>query len=97
MNATVQAAGLPPMIGLVVDQYPIYQDRAYKISRVAEDPLTKAGAEIIPTEDYYRRYNNQSMYVSKFEGHPNEVADYIWAAMIMQRLNQREDIAHFRR
>jgi hypothetical protein len=97
MNKTVTTAGLPPMMAMVVDQYPQFQGRGYTIARVAEDALTKAGADVIPTEDYYRRYNNQAMYVSTWEGHPNEVANYIWAEMISQRLTDRPDLVRFRR
>jgi hypothetical protein len=97
MNAVVKAAGLPPMIGLVLDQYPSYSGRGYRITQTAERALKDAGAEVIPTENYYRRYNNQSMNVSNWEGHPNEVANYIWATMIMDRLRQRPDLARYTR
>lgn len=96
MNHTVTAAGLPPMLALVVDQFPSY-GRGYQITRVAENALRNAGVEVVPTEDYYRRYNNQRLYVSNWEGHPNEVANYIWAKMIYQELNERKDLAAFKR
>ena len=97
MNGTVRAAGLPPMMALVVDQYPSYGGRGYKIAKVAEDALMKAGAEVISTEDYYHRYNGQGLYVSAWEGHPNEVANYIWAKMIYEQLIQRQDLTAFKR
>jgi hypothetical protein len=52
---------------------------------------------VIDTEDYYRRYNNQAMNVSRWEGHPNEIANYIWAHMFMKELNARPDLQTFRR
>jgi hypothetical protein len=97
MNAVVRAAGLPPMMGLVLDQYPSYGGRGYRITQAAEQALRDAGADVMPTEIYYRRYNNQSMNVSNWEGHPNEVANYIWATMIMDRLRQRQDLANYKR
>ena len=97
MNRTVEAAGLPPMVALVVDQYPRYGGPGHRIARIAEQALSKAGATVIETEDYYRRYNNQSMNVSRWEGHPNEVANYIWARMIMRELQVRPDLQAFRR
>lgn len=97
MNRTVMAAGLPPMIAMVVDQFPSYGSRGYRITQVAEDALRKAGDEVIPTEDYYRRYDNQNLYVSAWEGHPNEVANYVWAKMIYQQLILRKDLSAFRR
>jgi hypothetical protein len=104
MNHSVMAAGVPPMFALVLDQYPAYRGRGYRITRVAEDALRKAGADVIPTETYYRLYDGntppdygQRFYVSSWEGHPNEVANYIWAKMIYQQLIQRKDMAAFRR
>ena len=97
MNAVVKAAGLPPMMALVLDQYPSYGGRGYHITQVAEEALKDAGGEVVPTQDYYRRYDNHQMNVSNWEGHPNEVANYIWAAMIMDRLRQRPDLADYKR
>jgi hypothetical protein len=37
------------------------------------------------------------MNVSNWEGHPNEVANYIWATMIMNRLRQRQDLVAYKR
>jgi lysophospholipase L1-like esterase len=96
MNRAIQARGLPPMLALVVDQYPSYGGVGHRIARVAELALGKAGASVIDTEDYYRRYNNQPMNVSRWEGHPNEVANYIWAHMLMNELKARPDLEPFR-
>jgi hypothetical protein len=87
MNAIVRAAGLPPMISLVVDQFALYGSRGYRIAQAAEKHLTAAGADVVPTEDYYRRYNGQKMRVSQWEGHPNEVAHFIWSRIIAARLH----------
>lgn len=97
MNSAVMAAGLPSLLAMVVDQYPSYGGRGYQISRVAEDAATAAGAVVIPTEDFYAHHDGQYMYVSKWEGHPNEVANYIWASMIWRALRQRSDLQKFRR
>jgi hypothetical protein len=97
MNATVRAAGLPPLIGMVVYQYIGYGDRGYKLTKIAEAALAQAGGEVIPTEDYYRRYHGQAMNVSRWEGHPNEVANYIWAGMIARALQGRPELAQFKR
>jgi single-stranded-DNA-specific exonuclease len=59
--------------------------------------LTAAGATVIPTENYYRQYSNQQMNVSRWEGHPNEIANGIWANMIIRALRDREDLQAFKR
>lgn len=90
-------AGLPPLLAMVVDQYPDYGGRGYKIAKLAEEAVQAAGADQIPTEDYYIRYNGRPMYVSKWEWHPDEVANYIWATMIAAKLRQRPDLQKFKR
>jgi lysophospholipase L1-like esterase len=97
MNRSVRAAGLPPMIGMVVDQYPAYGARGHQIAKIAESALGKAGAVVIPTENYYRRYHAQAMHISRWEAHPNEVANYIWASMIVKELERRHDLEPFKR
>jgi hypothetical protein len=97
MNVTVRAAGLPPMVAIVLDQYPGYGGRGYQITKIAERALVAAGADVIPTEDYYIRYNGQAMYVSRWEGHPDEVANFIWARMLLGHLSMRQDLIAFRR
>jgi len=97
MNRIVLTAGLPPLVGLVVDQYPAYGSRGYQIAMIAESALAKAGAVVIPTEDFYRRYNGQAMFVSRWEGHPNEVANIIWANMIARALRDRPNIQAYER
>jgi hypothetical protein len=97
MNAFVRAAGLPPMVAMVLDQYPNLGGKGQQITRIAEKALTDAGMNVISTEDYYRRYSGKAMYVSRWEGHPNEVANYIWATMLLRSLSQRSDIGSFAR
>jgi hypothetical protein len=97
MNAFVKAAGLPPLVAMVVDQYPDYGGRGYRVAMMAEDAIRAAGAKLIPTTDYYIRYNGKAMYVSRWEGHPDEVANYIWAEMFANELRQRPDLQAFKR
>ena len=97
MNRSVRLAGLPPLVAMVVDQLPIYGGRDYQVAKTAEMLLANAGADVIGTENFYRRYNGQTMIISWWEWHPNEVANYIWARMIALLLRKREDLAAFRR
>jgi hypothetical protein len=97
MNDLVRAAGLPPPIALALDQYPDYGGRGYRIAQSAEAHLGRAGFEVIPTEDYFRRYHRQIMGISPWEGHPDERANFIWATMIARVLRNRDDLQPFRR
>jgi GDSL-like Lipase/Acylhydrolase family len=96
MNLAVHAAGLPPMMAMVLDQFPVYGGRGYKIAQIAEESLSHAGIEVISTEDYYSQLSGRlDLYISRWERHPNEVANYIWARMISKRLTGREDLYKF--
>jgi hypothetical protein len=97
MNRTIRSAGLPSLVAIVLDQYPSYGDRGYRMAKIAENALTRAGAQVIEIEDYYRRYHGQAMNISRWEGHPNEVANYIWASMLGKELTARPDLQGFKR
>jgi GDSL-like Lipase/Acylhydrolase family len=97
MNRSIGAAGLPPMIGMVLFQRPKHGDRAYQMAKIAESALAQAGAVVIPSEDYFKRYHGQAMNISRWEGHPNEVANYIWANMIAKELQNRRDLVPFKK
>ncbi len=76
MNEVVRAAGLPPVLAMVLDQYPVFEGRGHRIARISEASLSQAGTEVIPTEEYYRQLSGRDLYISRWEGHPNEVANW---------------------
>jgi hypothetical protein len=95
MEALASAAGLPPIVGIVLDQFPAVGSRGHKISRVAEQAMQAAGFDVISTEDYYRGYSGENLSVSRWEGHPNEIANYIWASMIADHLRSQSYLKPF--
>jgi hypothetical protein len=97
MNRSLRMAGLPSLVAIVLDQFPIYGERGYQVAKTAEGFLAEAQAVVIETENFYRRYDRQAMNISRWEWHPNEVANYIWASMIAMHLKKREDLAQFAR
>lgn len=98
MNAYVLSQGLPPMVAIVLDQkYRAVDPRPYEITKIAERHLARAGMDVIDTEPYYRSFSEQNLTVSRWEGHPNEVANAIWARMIEMRVRNRSDLQPFAR
>ena len=98
MNAYVLSQGLPPIVAIVLDQkYPAVDPRPYEITKVAERHLARAGMDVIDTEPYYRSFSDQNLTVSRWEGHPNEVANAIWARMIETHVRNRSDLKPFAR
>ncbi len=86
MNQFVMDQGLPPVLAMVLDQFPAYEGRGYKIAMNAERYLREAGMEVISTEEYYKKFNGRNFTVSRWEGHPNEEAHEIFASMIAPRI-----------
>lgn len=86
MNAYVRSAGLPPVVGMPLDQFVQVGGRGHQISRIAEDLMRKAGFDVVSLEGYYEKYNGQQFRVSRWEGHPNEEAYAIFAALLGDHL-----------
>ncbi len=97
MNEEVVAQGLPPITAMVLDQFPTPQSRRHRITEVAESALKSAGMTVIPTDSYYRHFAGARFGISKWEGHPNEIAHAIWATMISAQLEGRPELARFRK
>jgi len=86
MNEFVVNSGLPPVIVLVLDQHPQSDSKGHQLTRVLELRLREAGMDVISTEQYYAVFDGERFRVSKWEGHPNEVANIIWATMLADHL-----------
>jgi hypothetical protein len=97
MNDFVRGRGLPPITGMVLDQFPTYGDRGYRIAKTAEELMRRAGFDVISSEQYYRTYSGQTFIVSHWEGHPNEHAMAIFATMIADRLLGRADLSKYKK
>ena len=95
MNSFVMSQGLPPVVAMVLDQVPVKDPRGYMITKAAEGYLKQGGMTVIDTEPYYRRFSHEDLRVSRWEGHPNEVANAIWAKMIETHLRSRPELNPF--
>jgi lysophospholipase L1-like esterase len=97
MNAFVTQSGLPPMVALVLDQRPRLEGPGRQLAVAAEGKLRAAGIETLDSEAFYRRYDGRSFRVSRWEGHPNEEANAIWASELVDVIRQQPDLARFRK
>ena len=68
MNKFVTDHGLPPVITMVLEQFPGYQERSHHITKVAEEYLKKAGMDVIETKEYYRLFSGRNFQVSLWGG-----------------------------
>jgi len=86
MNDYVVSRGLPPIVAMVLHQYPEAGSRGNRVAFAAERYLVEAGMDVIGARDYFARYDGVLMHVSPWEGHPNEEAHRIYAEQFLTRL-----------
>lgn len=101
LNRTVRSAGLPPVLALVLSQFPAHRQAGPMIA-LAERRMRAAGLRVIPSSPYNweQAYKRTRLHVSRWEGHPNEVANKIFAdyflAGIYQDLSLRDQLNRYR-
>ncbi len=97
MNAFVLQNGLPPIVSMVLDQYPSTKERRYKIVMAAEKHLQDAGIRLVPSD--YIRVNDGRLdwKVSPWEGHPNEKANRVFAQDFAKVLRSLPELQSYRR
>jgi lysophospholipase L1-like esterase len=96
LNSLVQAREIPPVIALVLDQFPEISGRGQHIAWLAEQALAAAGMTVLNTDGFYQRFSEMSpMRVSRWEGHPNEEANAVWALMLEQAVEQDTRLARY--
>lgn len=97
MNRYVRRRCGAPVVAMVLDQFPEYGGRGYRISKIAEESFRAAGMNFIPMDGYYSTYDGKNMAVSQWEGHPNEEANRIFAAYLAERILQERRLDAFRK
>ena len=97
MNAFVQTHGLPPMVAMVLDQFPNTREPRYAIVQAAERHLRGAGIRVVPSEYIQRNDGRKDWKVSRWEGHPNEKANRAFAEEIAKVLVELPELQPYRR
>jgi lysophospholipase L1-like esterase len=97
MNSFVTSRGLPPVIAMVLDQFPRLHGPGRQLAVAAEAELRAAGIDTVDSEVFYRRFDGRNFRVSRWEGHPNEEAHAIWASMLAKTIRGLDELAPFRR
>jgi lysophospholipase L1-like esterase len=97
MNDLVRGYGLPPVVAMVLDQYPNTKEDRYEIVVAAEKHLRAAGIRVVASD--YIRLNDGRMdwHVSPWEGHPNERANKVFAQEIAKVLRGLPELQPFQR
>ncbi|MCI0412137.1 GDSL-type esterase/lipase family protein [bacterium] len=96
MNDFVLEKGLPPIVAMVLDQYPNTKGTSYQVVLAAEAHLKRAGMRVIPSDYILRNNGRRDWNVSLWEGHPNEKANRVFAKEIVQVLKNLPELQTFR-
>ncbi len=97
MNAFSMLHGLPPMVAMVLDQFPDTKGKGYQVVLAAERHLREAGMRVIPADYIRRNDGRRDWYVSRWEGHPNEKANRAFAEEIAKGLVDLPELQPYRR
>lgn len=75
-----------PFISLVLHQTPAVDGRAQQAALVAEELARRAGIQVIPSAAYFEAYDGRNLAVSRWEGHPNELANALFASLFYREI-----------
>jgi hypothetical protein len=95
LNRVVTARGLPPVVAMVLNQYPRLEGAGWRIGEAAAAHLRAAGMTVLPA-DYIRANAGRDFAVSRWEGHPNAEAQAIFAAEFAAAVRRDPRLTAFR-
>ncbi len=89
MNRFAMENGLPPVVGIVFHQFFGVDERAWLLIDEAEASLAAAGFDLISIKPWRQELDGKDFPVSRWEGHPNELAHSLIAEALYERLLER--------
>ncbi len=96
MSTLVQQEQGVPFIGMVLQQYLNVGGRAHKATLAAEAHMQAAGLTVVPSAPYFAAYDGRRMAVSRWEGHPNELAHALYASLLYPQIVAQPRLAAYR-
>ena len=89
--------GPVPAYAMVLEQFPKLETTRHKILLAAQEHLSNGGFRVIDAEPYLTAYDGSKLGVSPWEGHPNEIANAIFASMIIRELDNSSALDGYQR
>ena len=86
-----------PFIGMVLHQYLNVGGRADRAARAAEAHLRAAGVDVVTSDTYFQAYDGRNLGVSRWEGHPNELAHALYASLLYPKITAQPELLAYRR
>ncbi len=86
MSEFVAERGGGPIVAMVLDQFPGLDPRSEQLTRMAEAAAHAAGMDVVPTDSYAKTWSGFNFRVSPWEGHPNEIANELFADLLYRHI-----------
>lgn len=86
MNDFVAARGGGPIVAIVLNQFPGLDPRSEQLTRMAEAAAHAAGMDVVATDAYAQTWSGFNFRVSPWEGHPNEIANELFADLLYRHI-----------
>ena len=84
-----------PFISMVLHQSPATSGRVHAIITATEAHLAAAGANPVTINPYLIAYQDQVLRVSQWEEHPNELANALFASMLVPAVTEAVDLSAY--
>ncbi len=97
MNDIVVRQGLPPVLTMVLNQFPQAEGSYADLTRTTEQILHDAGMKVISSDRYIRQYDGQNLSVNQWEKHPNEKAHKIFADYFVQFIHEMPQLKEYKK
>lgn len=97
MNSLVVKRGLPPIMTMIINEYPMIEGSAADVSIITEQFLREAGMTVIPIWSYYIKHDHERLEVNQWESHPNEQAHAIFAEYFLRYLEIMPQLSNYKK
>ena len=95
MNSFVIKNGLPPVLSMVINEYPLIKGSAAEVTIITEQFLHEAGMTVIPVRSYYIKHDHERLEVNQWESHPNAQAHAIFAEYFLQYISPMPQLVKY--
>jgi lysophospholipase L1-like esterase len=96
MNRLVKDKGVPSIVGIVFHQNPGGDQRGWELVEIAERGLEDAGFDLVSIKHWRERFKSRTFPVSRWEGHPNELANAAFAEELHKHILERGYLQGYR-
>lgn len=96
-NEFVTGEHLPPVIAMVLNQYPKAQGPDRTLTEEAEQAFKNAGMTVISSSEYLQQHDGELLSVNQWEAHPNEEAHRLFASYFIKQILSLPELTEYKK